>query len=157
MEEAVVSLVDNWGLFGGSISAGIMFYRMNIGMGQEFSDKEEIVKDPLGFAVKKTATFNEFQADSWKASDALFAAIQFRTFYQRFRLLVDPLYSKICVLIMFAVTILLIVEMQIAAATPDPKINNLIGGAVALIVALWWAIVDHGKALKKSVEKLRIK
>src|ERR1039457_424974 len=80
VEESVVKLIDYWGAVAGFISATIMFYRMNIGMDQEFSDNQEIVKDPLGFAVKKTATFNEFQADSWKASDALFAAIQFRTF-----------------------------------------------------------------------------
>lgn len=151
-----MKLIDYWGAVAGFISATIMFYRMNIGMDQEFSDNQEIVKDPLGFAVKKTATFNEFQADSWKASDALFAAIQFRTFYKRFRLLVHPDYSKICALIVLAIFILLIVEAQ-NAATPDPKINNFIGGGVAIIVALWWAIVDRGKALKKSVETLRIK
>lgn len=150
-----MTLVDNWGAVGGFISAVVMFYRMNLGMEQEFSDQEEIVKDPLAFAVKKKATFNEFQADSWKAVDALSAAIQFRTFYRRWRLAIDPLFSKICVLIVLAAFIVSILFAQLAAS--DPKINNLIGGIVAIIVVFWWAIVDHGKALKKSVEKLRIK
>ena len=156
-----MTLLDNWGLVVGLISSTTMFYRMNLGMEQEFSDKEELVKDPLGFAVDNAVTFTEFQADSWKSIEALFAAIQFRNFYNRFRPIVDPSSSKICMVIVFGFFLLAIAQVQVAATvaagTADPKINNIIGGLMAVIVASWWAVIDHGKALKKSVEKLRIK
>lgn len=146
-------LLDNWGAIAGIVGAVIMFYRMNLAM-QEFSDKEEIVKDPLGFAVKETATFDEFKANSWKAFDAHFAAIRFRTFYKRFRLLIDPFYSQLCMFALVGVFVLLLIELQIMKT--DAKINNVIGGVLLSTFAFWWCIVDHGKALKKSVEKLRV-
>lgn len=149
-----MKLLDNWAAIIGFLIAIAMFYRMNLSMEQEFSDQEEIVKDPLAYAVRTTVTFGELQANNWKAFDALVMAIRFRTFYQRFRLLVDPLYSKICVLLMLGIFITLIIFAQLAKS--DPKINNIIGGAFAVIIGFWWVVVDHGKALKKSVDKLRV-
>lgn len=149
-----MTLLDNWVAGVGFFSAIVMVYRMFLSMGNEFSDDEQIVKDPLAYAARTTITFNEFEANSWKAFDVLVTAIRFRTFCRRFRPLIDPRDSKLCALFVLGAFVLLLVVAQIAKA--DPKVNNVIGGIAVVAIALWWAIVDHGKALKKSVERLRV-
>ena len=126
-----------------------MFYRMNLTMSQEFSDKEEIVKDPLAYAVKTTITFDEFKANSWGAFDALLAAIRFRAFYMRCRLLIDPYYSIICILLVLGVFIMTLVYVQIWATISNPQISDLtkihsaISSIVIVVLLFWWAIVER--------------
>lgn len=111
-----MTLLDNWLAVLGFVSAVVMLYRMNLAMGEEFSPQEQIVNDPFAYAVRTTVTFNEFEANNWKAFDALVTASRFRAFYRRFRLLIDPRDSKLCAAFVLGAVIVLLVVAQIAKA-----------------------------------------
>lgn len=146
--------LENWLALIGGITVVFMLYRINLVLAQEFPDEGAFVKDPLAYAVSSTIDFNKFKENSWMGFEALWAAIQFRTFYKRFTPLISPRDAKILAIVMLFLFIAVLVIAQIMKA--EPKVNGIIGASTAVMNVVWWAIIEHGRILKKSVDKLRI-
>ncbi len=141
-------------IFCGSLSEIFILYRIFLKLDQEFSDDDKLVKDPFTCAASTTIDFNKFKEDSWKGFQALWAAIRFRTFYKRFTPLISPREAKLCGVVMAALFVVLVVVAQMTNVDPS-KGNRLIGAAAMVWNTFWAGIIEHGKTLKKSVEKLQ--
>lgn len=138
----------------GGCSMAFMIYHIHLVLAQEFSEEDTSVKDPLAYAVSPTIAFNKFNENSWRGFEALWAAIQFRSFYKRYTPLLSPRDAKISGFVMLCLFINVIVFAQLAKA--NPEVNSIIGATTTAINLLWFVIIEHGKILKKSVEKLRV-
>lgn len=138
---------------GGVVIVG-MLYHIYLQLLLEFPEEDSIVKDPVAYAAMSTIDFNKFKEDNWKGFEALWAAIQFRTFYKRFRLLISPQYAMFSILLMLA--FFMIVAFVAQTLKADPEVNGYIGGFAALGAVSWRILIERGKILKKSVDKLRV-
>jgi hypothetical protein len=126
---------------------------------QEFSDEDELVKNPLVKAVHPSVDFNKFKEKSWRGFEALWAAIRFRTFYKRFALFISPRDARICLFVMaiLFIALLCVAQMMKTDSNQNANINGYIGAVAVAVNGLWWIIIEHGRILKKSVDKLQTK
>ena len=132
----------------------LVLYRVNLVLGQEFPEEEPFIKNPLGYAVSEDIDFIKFRSSSWKAVEALSAAMRFRTFYKRFMPLISPRDARLFSLLVLAIAVGIVVVVQIMNA--GPRLNGTIGAIVTIINLVWLALIEHGKSLKKSMDKLRV-
>ena len=162
----LIPLIRDWGkqvmnleLFGsvvvptfGAVTTFALFFRV-LSISEEFPEEDGIVNDPVSTAVSDTVSYEQFKADNWKAFTALWAAMQFRSFYCRFRPLLAPTQGPLCAIFLLVLYSVLYV---FAFTEWHPIVQGVVGGVASIINVSWIALIEWGKKLKNTVERLKI-
>lgn len=129
----------------------IVFYRAFFTLSTEFSENDEVVKQPFTYAASASITFTNFKDQEWKAFKALIAATKFHEYCQRYSFLIYPRDAKILLVVTTSVLIVVFLE----SASVDDATRKIIGAIASSTALFWLLIIERAKNLKKNVNLLR--
>ncbi len=115
---------------------------------------QQVLGDPVGFAVQPSATYDEMRADKWKGLRAVVIADKLEWYMRNFRLLLNTRSGYAVCLIFMAQFVLLFVFAGIAA--PDTLARQYVLGFAVACIMLWVVMIEKCKSMKKAVELLRV-
>jgi hypothetical protein len=138
----------------GFASIFILFLRVFIMTEAEFHKDDPIIKNPFEYAVSTKVTKVRFKEESWRGFKALWAAMQFQIYYDRYRPFVDPKQAQ-QILVIFAIVLFgVIIVTSIQEFKPE-NVSYFVGSC-GFINTCWIVTIERGKLLKKTIERSRV-
>ncbi len=123
-------------------------------LGGDLNSAQPVMRDPVGYALKNTATLAEISANTWQGLRAVHVAHQLANYLTRFRLFLrTDLGSGLCYLFVF-VSIALFVWAGKDA--PDRSTQDYLLKVAGVLVGSWALLIEKCKFMKKAVELLRV-
>jgi hypothetical protein len=132
----------------------VTFFRALLILEQEFSDDDDMIKDPLSATLNPATDYNGFRAHSWAGFEALWAAAQFRAFYRRYRPLLNYGQAVPCLLSMLFMVITVVFVSYVQNL--GPIVQGGIGTIVGFLSSCYFMLIERGKSLKKAAIRLKI-
>lgn len=115
---------------------------------------QPVLNDPIGFAVKNSATYQEMRDKKWQGLRAVVVADKLQWYMRNFRLLLDTRSGYAVCLIFMAQFVLLFVFAR--TAVPGTPAQEYVLGFAAVCIMFWWVMIEKCKSMKKAVESLRV-
>ena len=115
---------------------------------------QTVLSDPVGFAVKISATFADISDNKWKGLRAVVVAHKLEWYMRSFRLLLNAQWAYGVCLIFMAQFVLLFVFAGIAV--PGTTAQNYVLAFAAACILFWNVLIEKCKSMKKAVELLRV-
>ncbi len=115
---------------------------------------QQVLNDPVVFAVKPCATYAEMRDDGWKGLRAVVIADKLAWYMQSFRLLLNTKWAYAICLIFMAQFVLLFVVARVIA--PGTSASQIVLGFAAVIILAWNLLIERCRSMKKAIELLRV-
>lgn len=120
----------------------------------DLSSVQPVMSDPIGFAVKESATHDEIRNGKWQGLRAIVVAHQLDRYINRFGWLLKTQTGSGLCLVLMALFIILFVRDQFVPSGTAAQDFEL--KAAGVIILAWTMLIEKCKAMKKAVELLRV-
>lgn len=138
----------------GGLTFILTFVRALLIIDQEFSDDDQMIKDPLSTTLNPATDYEGFRSKSWHGFEALWAAVRFRGFYRRFRPVLEQGHAV--TLLMSMLFALIAVVFVSTVEKLGPLVQGGIGVSVGFLSACYLVLIERGKSLKKAAIRLKV-